>query len=231
MNQEKVSEFIKKLRKENNLTQKDLADKYNVTYQAVSKWENKKAIPDIVILKSMSEDFNISIDNILNGEYEKNNSSNKKKNIIILFALILIISLLIILKFSSKERDFEFKTLSTSCDNFTISGNISYNSKKSSIYITNINYCGGNDTTKYEEIECILYEIDGNKEIKINSYKSNNEKTITLEEFLRNVNFVIDNYNRVCKKYTKDSFKLTIKAKAEGKTINYDIPLSLDEKC
>ena len=82
MNQEKVSEFIKKLREENNLTQKDLADKYNVTYQAVSKWENKKAIPDIVILKSMSEDFNISIDNILNGEYEKNNSSNKKKNII-----------------------------------------------------------------------------------------------------------------------------------------------------
>lgn len=231
MNQEKVSEFIKKLREENNLTQKDLADKYNVTYQAVSKWENKKAIPDIVILKSMSEDFNISIDNILNGEYEKNNSSNKKKNIIILFALILIISLLIILKFSSKERDFEFKTLSTRCDNFTISGNISYNSKKSSIYITNINYCGGNDTTKYEEIECILYEIDGNKEIKINSYKSNNEKTITLEEFLRNVNFVIDNYNRVCKKYTKDSFKLTIKAKVEGKTINYDIPLSLDEKC
>ena len=36
MNQEKTGEFIKKLRQDNNLTQKDLANKYNVTYQAVS---------------------------------------------------------------------------------------------------------------------------------------------------------------------------------------------------
>ncbi|MDY5992528.1 MAG: helix-turn-helix transcriptional regulator, partial [Bacilli bacterium] len=36
MEQEKIGKFIKKLRKENNLTQKDLADKYGVTYQAVS---------------------------------------------------------------------------------------------------------------------------------------------------------------------------------------------------
>ena len=47
MNQEKIGEFIKKLRQDNNLTQKDLANKYNVTYQAVSKWERGLNIPDI----------------------------------------------------------------------------------------------------------------------------------------------------------------------------------------
>lgn len=40
MNQEKLGKFIKDIRKKHNLTQKQLADKYNVTYQAVSKWEN-----------------------------------------------------------------------------------------------------------------------------------------------------------------------------------------------
>ena len=44
MNQEKIGEFIKKLRQDNNLTQKALADKNNVTYQAVSKWETEGSL-------------------------------------------------------------------------------------------------------------------------------------------------------------------------------------------
>ena len=51
MEQEKIGKFIKKIRVDNGLTQKDLADKLGVTYQAVSKWENGKNIPDIMILK------------------------------------------------------------------------------------------------------------------------------------------------------------------------------------
>ena len=42
MDQNEFGKLIKEIRKKNNLTQKDLADKYNVTYQAVSKWENGK---------------------------------------------------------------------------------------------------------------------------------------------------------------------------------------------
>ena len=38
MNQEKISQLIKKIRTDNNLTQSQFANKYNVTYQAVSKW-------------------------------------------------------------------------------------------------------------------------------------------------------------------------------------------------
>ena len=50
MNQETIGKKIKELRIKNNLTQQELASKLNVTYQAVSKWENGKNLPDLVIL-------------------------------------------------------------------------------------------------------------------------------------------------------------------------------------
>ena len=65
MNPEKVGKFIKDIRKKNNLTQKQLADKYGVTYQAVSKWELGKNIPKIVIIKKLSLLFKISIEKLL----------------------------------------------------------------------------------------------------------------------------------------------------------------------
>ena len=77
MDQEKFGKFIKEIRKNNNLTQKQLADKYGVTYQAVSKWENGKNMPDIMLIKQMSKDFNIELEDMFEGEYK---SSSKKKN-------------------------------------------------------------------------------------------------------------------------------------------------------
>ena len=59
MDQERIGNFIKKIRVDNNLTQRELADKLGVTYQAVSKWENGKNIPDIQTLKQISKEFNI----------------------------------------------------------------------------------------------------------------------------------------------------------------------------
>ena len=51
MNPKKVGSLIKQIRLDNHLTQKDLADKYGVTYQAVSKWENGTNLPDISLIK------------------------------------------------------------------------------------------------------------------------------------------------------------------------------------
>ena len=76
MDQEKIGKFIKEIRKKNNLTQAELAEKYNVTYQAVSKWENGKNMPDISLIKQMSKDFNISLEEFYDGEY-KNIKKNK----------------------------------------------------------------------------------------------------------------------------------------------------------
>lgn len=224
MNQEKIGKFIKEIRRKNNLTQKQLADKYNVTYQAVSKWENGKNMPDTALIKQMSEDFNVSLEEIFDGEFKI--KGKKNYNLIILIFVCLLILLIIIFK----DDDFNFKTLSSNCDNFNISGSIAYNDKKSSIYITNIKYCGTADTNKYDEIECVLYESNNDIDKKIGSYSYNEEK-ITLDEFLEMVTLTVDNYKKTCKEYSENSLYLSINAKESGKITTYKIPLSLEKSC
>ncbi len=230
MDQNKIGNLIKELRKKNNLTQEKFAERYGVTYQAVSKWENGKNIPDISLLKQICDDYNININELLNGEVGK--KKMKKKYIIILLFILFIFSICMLVIFSKRDNDsFEFKTLTSSCSNFNISGNISYNTKKSAIYISNINYCGGDDSTRYDEIECILYEEVKEKKIEISSYTYEKEEKITLEDFLKNVTFVIDNYNKVCRDYSNNTLNLVIKAKVDNKTVNYEIPLSINDSC
>ena len=68
MNQEKVGKFIYELRKEKNMTQQDLADLLYITDKAVSKWENGRCLPDVYFLKQLSDIFNVTEKEILNGE-------------------------------------------------------------------------------------------------------------------------------------------------------------------
>ena len=70
MDQEKVGSFIRNIRKRNGLTQKQFAEKYGVTYQAVSKWENGKNLPDISLLRKIASDYNVSIESIMDGKSE-----------------------------------------------------------------------------------------------------------------------------------------------------------------
>lgn len=229
MDQEKFGKFIKEIRQKHNLTQKEFAEKYHVSYQAVSKWENGKNMPDTALIKQISEDFNISLEELYNGEFK-----NKKKKKLILFSalILLIIVFMIIFLILFKEDDFQFKTLSANCPNFTISGNIAYNDKKSAIYISNIEYCGGEETEKYKNIECILYEKNGQAENKISSYKYKGKDKIDLEEFLKEVTFTIDDYEKTCKVYKDNTLFLKVNASDDKhKITTYEIPLKLDESC
>ena len=82
MDQNKVGNLIKELRKKSGLTQEKFATKYGVTYQAVSKWENGKNIPDIALLKEICNDYDININDLLDGKNSENNQSKKVKVII-----------------------------------------------------------------------------------------------------------------------------------------------------
>ena len=55
---------IKCLRKQHNITQKDLAKSLCVTSQAISKWENGKNMPDITVLPMVAKLFGISMDEL-----------------------------------------------------------------------------------------------------------------------------------------------------------------------
>ena len=64
------NEKLRKIRKENNLTQEELAEKLNVSRQAITKWESGVGIPDIENLKQISNMFNISIDELVKEDKE-----------------------------------------------------------------------------------------------------------------------------------------------------------------
>ena len=65
-----LNEKLKMLRKEKNLTQEGLAEKLNVSRQAVTKWERGDGTPDIENLKQISLLFNITIDELVKEEKE-----------------------------------------------------------------------------------------------------------------------------------------------------------------
>ena len=243
MDTEKVGKLIKQIRKDNHLTQKDLALKYNITYQAVSKWENGKNIPDISLLKQICDDFNIDINSLLTGDYTTNEKKEsikndkksllKKKNFIFLCLFVLLIGVIMaIIILKSRSNDFEFKTISSDCSNFTITGSVAYNDIKSAIYIASINYCGGADDNLYKSIECILYEKNGTLENKISQIVIKEENPKKLEDLLKNVTFNIDNYIYKCKEFQNNGLYVTIKATdSNNKQVTYSVPLTMNNVC
>lgn len=68
MDMMKIGVFLQNLRKDKNFTQQELADYFHVSSKTVSKWECGKALPEIPLLKEISEFYSVSVDEILNGE-------------------------------------------------------------------------------------------------------------------------------------------------------------------
>ena len=224
MSQEEFGKLIKRIRQENNLTQKDLAEKYNVTYQAVSKWENGKNMPDISLIKKISEDFNISITEMIGGTENKKDS----KSFILIIVAVMTILILVIVFLLTRKDEFEFKKISSNCEDFNITGSMSYDNNKSVIYISSIKYCGKKDETIYESINCSLFDKhnDNIKEID----KCNEEKNVTLEEFLEDITFHLDNTKNSSSTYSDEHLYLEIYAKSkDGKTTLHEIPLKVSD--
>ena len=64
----KINKNITALRKQAGISQKSLANRLNVSNQAVSKWETGKCCPDIELLPELAAFFGVSIDKLLLGE-------------------------------------------------------------------------------------------------------------------------------------------------------------------
>lgn len=61
----KLAENIRRLRQEHGMTQNDLADRLGVSYQAVSRWENRSSYPDIELLPALAALFGVTVDFLL----------------------------------------------------------------------------------------------------------------------------------------------------------------------
>ena len=81
-----IAEKIKQLRKDNSMTQEDLAEKLNVSRQTISKWETSVTIPDVDNIVAISILFNITTDELLDYRAE---TVQKKKQFIMYMAVLL----------------------------------------------------------------------------------------------------------------------------------------------
>lgn len=91
-----ISEKIKKIRNNENLTQEQFAEKIYVSRNAVAKWETNRGYPDIQNLITISEVFNISLDELVKEDSKVKNkiiseSSSKKWHFLVILYLIAII--------------------------------------------------------------------------------------------------------------------------------------------
>lgn len=228
MNQERIGQFIKKIRQDNNLTQKEFADKLGVTFQAVSKWENGKNVPDIAILKQISDDFNVDISEILDGEKKNTKKTNYLYPIVLILLLVLLLGVGTIIY--NNNDDYEFKTISSKCEDFKITGSAAYNKDKATIYISNVEFCGKEDTTKYKRITCTLYETYKDTKTKISD--CNTMKNSNLENYLKEVNIEVEHSSKTCKSLKENSLSLEIQAlDSNNKTTTYIIPIKLNDTC
>lgn len=75
--QKKMADFILKMRKVRNLTQKDLAEKLGVTDKAVSKWERAVSSPDISLLIPLAKALGVSTGELLSGEKMETDPDNE----------------------------------------------------------------------------------------------------------------------------------------------------------
>ncbi len=72
-----TGEIISSKRHEKGFTQKELAEKLNVTDKAVSKWERDVALPDINTIPKLAEILDISIEELIKANPQKNTKNRK----------------------------------------------------------------------------------------------------------------------------------------------------------
>ena len=84
MDQIKIGQFIAACRKEEKLTQLQLADKLGITDKAISKWERGKAMPDSALMLELCAILNISVNDLLSGEKTNMENINRKNEQLLL---------------------------------------------------------------------------------------------------------------------------------------------------
>ena len=125
MNQETIGKFVATCRKEKGITQKQLAEKLNITDRAVSKWETGKSIPDAAIMLDLCKILGISANELLSGEriamenYQKRAEENlvelqqkannaQKSSGLLVKLVVLVLGVLFIVKYGIGNRTWYF---------------------------------------------------------------------------------------------------------------------------
>jgi len=167
MDQIKVGKFIQQLRKGKNITQEQLAEKLFLNSRSISKWERGENLPDIENIKKLSEIFEVSQEEIMNGERKKTKKEKikeklksflkKYKLIIIPFILInIILYILLAIFFINNYNKVTIYDVRTEGEDFYVEGTITVGKKFTYIDLFNIKLPY---ETNIDEIYYIQYSI------------------------------------------------------------------------
>ena len=81
MNQVKIGEFLRELRKEKELTQEQLAEQFNISRRSVSRWEKGSNMPDVGLLIEIADFFEVDIREIIDGQRKSENMDKEKETL------------------------------------------------------------------------------------------------------------------------------------------------------
>ena len=86
MDQKKIGNFLRELRKEKNLTQEQAADKLGVSRRTISRWETGAYMPDISLIVDIAEMYDVDVRDIIDGERKDINMNSEVKEVAVKMA-------------------------------------------------------------------------------------------------------------------------------------------------
>ncbi len=249
----KTGELLKKLRLDKKLTQDELANLIYVDRTAISKWECGKSIPDYDSLTRLSNVFDISINEIIEGKLIVNIKKRKLKHnkiivIIIMFSLAILLLFLILYFILNYKKTIIYNINAESKNCEIKNGLLVYTNEKSYFSLGNID-CNKNiekieiyfkETDKdlilidsQESDSILLFESNGYNEYEINKFKYKNNNVYVKIYFDNNeelikLDFQKDYVNKSLLPFKVNSISDDYLPSEKGK-INDDI-LKLKEK-
>lgn len=205
--------IIKKIRKENSITQKEFANKYNVSPQTISNWESDKSLPDEKLISKISKDYNI---NFSSEEHILRN----KVYIISFLAFSILIACTLSIK-PPELDEFNYNAIQSDCKVEAIAD---YDENVRIIHSLAVNYCEDLGKTNYNKITAVLYSEINDETIEISSYEDNKSEN-NIEIFLNELTLSINDYSQLKNK----QLYLLITAEYQSNINIYRIPLTITE--
>lgn len=230
-----LGKIICNLRKEKNITQKDLADALNVSDKAISRWECGTSRPDLEMMFLISKYFGISYNKLITARISDNhkddkiveeiikefsdmgNKKAKRIKIILLISIVLIVFLIIGFVFSNSYNRFKvYKVYGESDNIYKLYGTYIETKTRDVLYFGDIKI--KNVEVKDTDIISVdLYIIENNEKKIIQNYSELNEIYLILSE-----NFIdIDNFSD----YFDNAYLRVSITDEKGKTKEYETKL------
>ena len=192
----KMGKFIATKRKEKKLTQKELADMFNIGDKAVSKWERGENAPDISNLNKLADILEVNVSDILNGEecqndvnvdaikYYNRKTKHKYLKILVVIVTLLVTTFCVIYTINNYDK-FRVYSIKSSSDSFMVNGYAILNGQRNMLTINNIEYIDEfNGTLDAKIFSNVNIALACKNKILYQARFTNIDNPMTLSEFL-----------------------------------------------